>query len=531
MFKKLVYSKWFTSSTRWFFLVILIPPFALSFWAMGGRGRMNPGSTAGTLFGRDVPMDIFRQEYLLIRRNMEAKFSGEVPEQFEPFLRQQTWDRLILREEAHRTMTVSDDEVAGFIRDQTTFQDHGRFSPELYYRFVSGMGMGSQGFEERVRDDLRIRRLVEKIKAETVVTDADVRDAYAKDNERIRASLILTLTATVEPRLPPLAEKELWSFYAAHQDQWQEPAQRAVEYLGLSLNEALKQVAEPSDDQIQAYYDDHQDLFSGQDGKPKPLEAAREQVRDQWRQEQAGKQLSSAGMDLQDDLDEGLRFEEIALTRGRMIRRSLMAAANATSDIPDGPTARMLTSAFQVPLGHPTELLREPSGVFLLRPVEERPSRLRPFEEVRAEVERQARRERAKAFAKDRAERLHDEIAQLRERGLTLEEACLVAGAARVFPPPFSRNEPIESVGYEAGLVQALFALPLGGMTAATQTGEGVVIGFLEERLPFDEQKFEQAKDTYHKTALDSKQQTHLTEWLEQLRTKAKLKSLVDSPT
>jgi len=167
----------------------------------------------------------------------------------------------------------------------------------------------------------------------------------------------------------------------------------------------------------------------------------------------------------------------------------------------------------------------------VLQAVDEIPMRQRPFEEVLAEVEQQARAERLRSLAKERTDALHQRLSELRGKGFTLEEACMTAGATRVFTEPFSRQEPMKPFGYEPGLAASLFDLGLGGMTPVTETEDGFAIGFLEERLPPDEAAFEQEKESYRQTALQAKQQEQIGSWLSSLRTKANLKSFLEPPT
>ena len=148
-------------------VIILALPFILFFHWGGGNAGPGPGGTAGVIFGRPIPWERYDQTYRAIRRGLESQFADNpVPDAFEPILRQQTWDRLILQEEARRRMSVTDEELARSIQTQPTFQQAGRFDPALYLRFVRAMGVTPQLFEERLRDDMRVEKLLEQVKAE-----------------------------------------------------------------------------------------------------------------------------------------------------------------------------------------------------------------------------------------------------------------------------------------------------------------------------------------------------------------------------
>src|SRR3989338_8462666 len=86
-------------------LWLLILVFALPLLVFFHVGISTPGggeaSFAGTLFGRRIPMEDFWFEHQQQRRTWEEQL-GQVPEALEPWLRQQTWDRLILQAYARR---------------------------------------------------------------------------------------------------------------------------------------------------------------------------------------------------------------------------------------------------------------------------------------------------------------------------------------------------------------------------------------------------------------------------------------------
>jgi len=56
-------------------------------------------------------------------------------------------------------------------------------------------------------------------------------------------------------------------------------------------------------------------------------------------------------------------------------------------------------------------------------------------------------------------------------------------------------------------------------------------VAFVEERLPFDEAQFTTDRETFRQTLLETKQQEHVAQWLESLRTNARLKTFLEPPS
>ncbi|MBI3087933.1 MAG: SurA N-terminal domain-containing protein [Candidatus Omnitrophica bacterium] len=482
MFKRLLKIRGRRAIALWIVLLLALPLILFFHWGMGGGNGPGPGGTAGVVFGRAIPWDSYQQEYQVIRRGLESQL-GSVPEAFEPFLQQQTWDRIILREEARRRMRATDQEVARYLRAQPTFQQDGQFVPGLYYRFVRGIGSTPRAFEERIRDDLRIQALVESVEAEATVTDEELRIAYAKTHDRLRAALIRFTAAEMEPQVKPtLTDDVLREAYEAHQDRLRRPAKRLIRYLGVPAS-AL----------------------------PGELEDVR-------------KRLLDAALDLEEDVERGLSFEEIAAARALPIRSTGPVDRQAAADMPDGPTALMLRAAFDVPAGQMTQVFETPVGVFLLHAAEETPAFVPPFEEIRREVEQLTLEERSREAAQARAASVRQELQAARKRGVGFDEACASTGVAPLRPPAFTAEGPIETWGDVPAVTQALAELAPGTVSEVLDTPEGFALGIVEERLPFEEEQFTADRDRFRDTLLDDRRKTRTAQWLEALRTRARLK-------
>lgn len=166
MFKKVLRSKGRRTVALWV-VILLALPFILFFHWGAGQSGPGPGGTAGVIFGRPIPWERYDQTSRAIRRELASQLGDDaVPDAVEAVLRQQTWDRLILQEEARRRVTVTDEELARAIHSQPAFQQAGRFDSALYFRFVRALGLSPRLFEEHVRDDLRVQTLLEQVKPE-----------------------------------------------------------------------------------------------------------------------------------------------------------------------------------------------------------------------------------------------------------------------------------------------------------------------------------------------------------------------------
>ncbi|MBI3319792.1 MAG: SurA N-terminal domain-containing protein [Candidatus Omnitrophica bacterium] len=531
MFNRILRSKSLKARVRWIMgglLVMTATSLVISFQWQGGGAKPGPGGAAGVIFGRQIPWEVFQQEYRLIHRHLEEQ-AGRIPANLEPFVRQQTWDRLILQAEARRRVRVSDQDVARHLHRQPLFQRDGWFSKDLYFQVVRGLGLSPQAFEDRIRDDLRIQKLLDSVTAPVTVSEEELRTAYAKEYERVRAVLSLVETTAFDQEAARgLTKDEARRYYAAHQETVRQPAKRLIHYLGLSGADAVtaQQQRPLTDDAIQTFADTHEELLKQPDGSVPPAAQVREETLKRLRQDEARKALKNLALDLDDDREAGLRFEEIAATR-QLGLHSVGPFERGAPGIPNGPTASMLEAAFETRLGQMTQVFESPEGVFVLTPREEIPSRIPPFEDVADTMMRRMAAERSREAAGRQARQLREALLAQRADGLTVEETFLRLNMAPERPAPFTRHDPLGSFGRASDTIESLFQAKPGDCSVLETPG-GFVLGCLEERLPFDPAQFATERERFHATLLESKRHERADDWLMSLRKLARLKSFLD---
>ncbi|HEX8909376.1 MAG TPA: SurA N-terminal domain-containing protein [Anaeromyxobacteraceae bacterium] len=172
---------------------IIIVVFVVSF-GPGSKGCS--GDTTGSqawaakVNGEAVSPTEFDQQYGQLVRIYQQQGAPDLNALLQTRLRQMAMDQLVQRElvdqEAQRQgIVVSDDDVAAAIKALPSFQSDGRFDMELYRRAVTS-AYGSPGkFEDRMRKDLAYQRMVALLRGTAKVTEDEVKDAWAAENDRL----------------------------------------------------------------------------------------------------------------------------------------------------------------------------------------------------------------------------------------------------------------------------------------------------------------------------------------------------------
>ena len=528
MFKKIVLAPAMRRRTSWIVATVLLLPFILFFHASGRAPSRGPGGTAGVVFGTSIPWEDFQQQRLWVRRQWQNRL-GQVPDSMEGLLTQYTWDRFMLLEEArHRHVRVEDRELATFIQRLPPFQERGRFVPEHYYRFLQAMNISPQLFESLLRDDLLIEKLINSVKASVSVTDDDVKAAYRRSQERLKASVIVfEVAAFVSSAEAAVTEEEIHTRYDAHPEEVRVPEQIRLEYAGASHDE-LASTVQLSEEDLRQFYQDEAESFKQADGATKPFDDVKETVRRQLTEQRVTKQLTALALDLQEDVEAKLRFEEIVTSRALASHTAGPLPAGHVR-VPNGPEPELLQAVAELPEGQLSEVIRTDHGVYLARVTQRILARVPPLDEVRMPIRQRLVQERAKADAKKTADDFHNKLNDQLAKGMRFEEAMLAAGlTAR--SATFTRADPIDSIGTAPNINEAAFETPLGELTEVLEAPNAFIVLRPEERLPVDESRFAQEQNRLREETLTRKQSEAVEAWLQDVRGRAKIRSFVDLP-
>ena len=185
--------KWLRKSI-WWISGALVAGFL--FWQIGTAATLqgSQAETAGLLFNKKLPLLEFQRSkeaaiHQLILTSGERNPEATRPEEIE----QLAWDRLILIMEARRKgMRVTDQEVIRELQNRPLFQArNGGFDRRSYQALVQySLHTTPRIFEEEVRDELLIRKLINQVIGNPTVTEQDLLDWFRKKEESIRVSYV-----------------------------------------------------------------------------------------------------------------------------------------------------------------------------------------------------------------------------------------------------------------------------------------------------------------------------------------------------
>ncbi len=165
--------------------------------------------------------------------------------------------RLVLQEAHALGLTASDEELMDAIGQVREFQVAGRFNKERYVQLLRANRLAPGEFEEEQREQLTIQRLYGVILDSTRITDADVRERYRLEQEKINLQYVRLPVSDAIPEVK-LSEDDIKQFYERNKELLKEPLKLQVEYLSYPLDRYAAGV-QVSEKEIEDYYQANRD--------------------------------------------------------------------------------------------------------------------------------------------------------------------------------------------------------------------------------------------------------------------------------
>lgn len=166
-------------------------------------------------------------------------------------------NRLVLQEAQALGLTTSDEELMDAIGQVREFQVAGRFNKERYMQLLRANRLTPAEFEEEQRDQLTIQRLYGVILDSTRISDAEVRERYRLEQEKINLQYLRLQVSDAVAEVK-LSEDDIKQFYDRNKEMLKEPLKLQVEYLSYPFDR-FAGGAQVSEKEIEDYYQANRD--------------------------------------------------------------------------------------------------------------------------------------------------------------------------------------------------------------------------------------------------------------------------------
>ena len=380
-------------------LGIIFLPFAffgvdIYFRDMGGKQAV--ARVGDYAIGLDEFNRALRERQEAIQRSVQGRIDPAMLDN--PGLRQAVIEGLIQRhllvERAQNTgITVSNERLRDAIGEIAAFRDeNGKFSFPRYQQFLKSEGMTPAMFEARLRQDMMLQQITNGYAGTTLVSHAAA-DLILRLASQQREVSYLTLSPDSylsRVKLEPGAAKQ---YYEANVNEFRVPEQARVEYVVLSAD-SLMQGIQLDPEEVRKYYESNRKQFGIEESRqaahilvsvepgasPEAKQKARARADEIYREVQKDPGgFAEAAKKHSDDPGSAAKGGDLGpISRGAM------------KDTPEFERA-----LFQLKPGEISAPVETRHGFHIIRLVTLQSATVKPFEEVRAQIEKDLKRQLA----------------------------------------------------------------------------------------------------------------------------------------
>ncbi len=214
----------------WGLAILIIPAFVI--WGAGesSKNKGDKPDYAGKLFGKKVSYDDYYDMWNVTRDYAIKSFGNNVPMEI---IDQMAWIRIILIEQAKKErLEVTDKEIVEKLVSMAAFQKNGAFDKRLYKSMLQDK---ARLFEERLRDDILISKLKNKITSYIKIDGQEIKNEYKKMYEKIKSSYSLIPFSDSE-KDAQYTEAGLEDFYGQNKEAFKKSEQVNVKYIAIPLD-------------------------------------------------------------------------------------------------------------------------------------------------------------------------------------------------------------------------------------------------------------------------------------------------------
>ena len=244
------------------FLGIIVVTFAL--FVGSGKFRDQGAGDLAEINGESISQREFAIQYERALERYRQMFKGSLtPEMIKglnirgSLLEELIQKKLMLQEARSLGLAATDEDLAEQLALVPEFQVGGRFSKDRYLQILQSNRLLPAEFEEEQRDQLTIQRLYSVLVDSVRVSDAEVRDRYKIDQEKINLSYIKLPVSNFTSQVN-LTDDDIKKYYERNKESLKQPLKIQVEYVTYPY-ERFEPSEQISQKEIEEYYQANRD--------------------------------------------------------------------------------------------------------------------------------------------------------------------------------------------------------------------------------------------------------------------------------
>lgn len=380
----------------WIVLILISVPFA--FWGIQnyfGTGQEQPVVVVGD-------KEIFQRDVTRAYEQMAAKLGsiGQINEESlkKLAIKNLIDEELLTQAVEERGYAVSDAQIRNAIREISVFHVDGKFDKGKFEIVLKTQRISEEGLVENLRRSLEIGQFSDGVTRTSFVTNAEIdRFLRLRDQTRSTEYIIVPVKAVSEE----ITHDQIEQHYKDHITLFRNPEQVSIDYIQLSVDDVAKKI-EVTEEELISTYESQLDLYTKKERRKvshilavidsnageNTADSALKKIREAKARLDSGGAFEVVAKEMSDDTVSGSKGGDLGLIN------------------PKDMDIVFEKAAFALSLGEVTAPVKTPFGYHLIKLTELEPGKVKPFEEVRSEVEKAYRRQSAENDFYETAEKL-----------------------------------------------------------------------------------------------------------------------------
>ena len=239
----------------WGILILICVPFAL--WGINNYLDTGKEAAVASVGDKDFYQRDVNKAYEQYSQNLQGLGIDEQAVKAQA-LQKLIKDEVLLQYVHAEGLVVTDDEARDFIKGLPYFQVDGKFSDKQFKTLLSSQRISSAEFVSRIKNALIMEQFQHSIVDSSFATQYDVESFFKIQNQLRDVDYV---TVPVQPLKEQPTTEEISAYYQQHQDLYSTPEQVSIESVALSLEEIAKKVV-VTDEKLKAFYEEQKDQFT-----------------------------------------------------------------------------------------------------------------------------------------------------------------------------------------------------------------------------------------------------------------------------
>lgn len=459
-------------------ILLLVAVSMLLYLVPGGLGDPSASAANDTVAEIGDERLTVRDVALQIRGAMQGRnFPPEMLKNFVPeIVNQMVSERAIAYQAQRMGFAISDQELANSLRGMLAQLFQGGFKPEIYTAWCQQQGYAScTEFEGNMKKQMLLNRLQTMVGEGIVVTPAEVEEEYRRRTEKVKLDYIAFNADQLRGQVQ-VSPEELQSYFNANRPSYMMPEKRSFEVLVASEEKIGAGITVPEADLRKAYSANLDRYRTGErvkvrhilvktEGLPADgVTKAEAKANDLLKQVKGGADFAELAKKNSDDPGSASRGGDLDwVQRGQMVKN-------------------FEETAFNTKKGETSNVVRTEYGFHIVQVLDREDARVKPFEEVKAELETEVKRKTVFDRLQSAVDQAQSALVKNPSNGAQIAQQF---GLSHYVVNNASKGDPIQEIGIVAQFEESLYGLQKNGVTPVIPApGNKLAVGVVTNITP-----------------------------------------------